>query len=134
VNLTAHVYQAGWSLDSVSVTIAWRHGDSGPSTVLHFKTADDGETLVRQQHDVEPCLEVQPTFTLTDGEARALLEALIRHYHGAEDTRALRRDYDGERARVNQLIGHLAAIGRQLAAPPTAAPTQVGLIERPDFR
>ena len=45
-----------------------------------------------------------PTFHLRDEEARALLEALIRHYQGAEDTRSLRKDYDAERARVDKFI------------------------------
>ncbi len=60
----------------------------------------------------------QPTFRLSDEHARALLETLTRHYQGAEDTRALRRDYDAERGRVDGLIGHLAAVTRTLAAPP----------------
>lgn len=47
---------------------------------------------------------VDPTFELHDASARALLDALTRHFHGAEDTRALRRDYDDERRRVDGLI------------------------------
>lgn len=115
--ITAHVHQPGWSPDSVSVTIAWKLGDHGPHSVLHFLGDGDGDTL-RQMHEVEPCGEVKPTFTLTDGEARALLEALTRHYSGTEDTRSLRRDYDGERKRVDDLTGHLAAIARSLARMP----------------
>lgn len=45
-----------------------------------------------------------PTLLLTDDIARPLLDALLRHYAGAEDTRTLRRDYDAERARVDGLI------------------------------
>ena len=58
---------------------------------------------------------VAPTLTMDDEAARALLDALTRHYQGAEDTRALRRDYDAERKRVDDLTGHLAAIARTLA-------------------
>lgn len=57
----------------------------------------------------------EPTLTLDNDAARALLGALTRHYEGAEDTRALRRDYDGERKRVDLLIGHLAEVTRALA-------------------
>ena len=122
MTVTAHVHQATWNPDGVSVTIAYRHGDSGPHSVLRFAAGADG-FLDRQMREVEPCSEVQPTFTLTDGEARALLEALTRHYHGAEDTRALRRDYDDERKRVDRLIGDLSVIARQATAP--SPPTQV---------
>lgn len=64
----------------------------------------------------------EPTLRLGTDEARALLDALTNHFHGAEDTRALRRDYDHERERVDTLIGHLAAIGRQLTAPDPPPP------------
>ncbi|MCW2915521.1 MAG: hypothetical protein JWN52_3589 [Actinomycetia bacterium] len=58
---------------------------------------------------------VEPTLTLHDGEARALLDALANHYGGAEDTRALRRDYDAERRRVDDLTASLAAIAQSLS-------------------
>lgn len=54
---------------------------------------------------------IEPTFVLPFDSGRALLEALVRHYNGAEDTRALRRDYDAERKRVdeqNKIIGDIA--------------------------
>lgn len=39
---------------------------------------------------------------------RALYEALADHFgHSGNDNRALRRDYDAERARVDRLIGHI---------------------------
>lgn len=50
----------------------------------------------------------EPTLQLDGYAARALLDALSRHYEGAEDTRALRRDYDAERKRVDQLAGALS--------------------------
>lgn len=40
--------------------------------------------------------------------ARALYEALADYFGGAgHDTRALRKDYDAERARVDKFIAHL---------------------------
>ena len=116
MTVTAHVHQAGWSPDSVNVFLAYRHGDGGLSSVLHFVTGEDG-FQARNMHEVQECDEVKPTFTLTDGEARALLEALTRHYHGSEDTRALRRDYDDERKRVDRLADALVVIARQATVP-----------------
>jgi hypothetical protein len=51
--------------------------------------------------------EDPPTITIPDDVARALLDALSAHYGGTGDTRALRRDYDAERARVDRLIAAL---------------------------
>lgn len=50
----------------------------------------------------------EPTLSLPDGFARAILDALSSHYGAAGDLRTLRRDYDAERARVDKLIEHLA--------------------------
>lgn len=44
---------------------------------------------------------LEPTVVLPFDTGRALLQALVEHYQGAEDTRALRRDYDAERKRVD---------------------------------
>lgn len=64
---------------------------------------------------------VAPTLQLGDSEARALLEALARHYAGADDVRALRRDYDHERTRVDGLTSTLATIALALASGEKAA-------------
>lgn len=53
-----------------------------------------------------------PTMRLTDGMARALLDALVQHYGGHSNLLSLRRDYDAERARVDKMIAHL--IGGQV--------------------
>jgi hypothetical protein len=57
----------------------------------------------------------QPTFRLPHDIGRPLLEALVRHYNGAEDTRALRRDYDNERRRVDEQAKTIGDIARALA-------------------
>lgn len=57
----------------------------------------------------------KPTVVLPYDSGRALLEALVHHYQGAEDTRALRRDYDAERKRVDEQAKTLADIARTLA-------------------
>lgn len=47
---------------------------------------------------------------LHEDDARAMYEALAAHFGGTgHDTRALRKDYDAERARVDRLIGHLTS-------------------------
>lgn len=60
--------------------------------------------------------QVKPAVVLDDNMGRALLDALTRHYHGAEDSRALRRDYDDERKRVDRLAGILGSVVHALAA------------------
>lgn len=45
---------------------------------------------------------------LQDEDARALYEALADYFgHAGHDTRALRKDYDAERGRVDGLIAYL---------------------------
>lgn len=44
---------------------------------------------------------------LSEEQAMAIYVALAEHFgHTGNDTRALRRDYDAERARVDKLIAH----------------------------
>ena len=56
--------------------------------------------------DMDPAAMVdeQCILRLSSDAAHAVLEGLTRHYHGAEDTRALRKDYDAERARVDNFL------------------------------
>lgn len=45
---------------------------------------------------------------LPEDDLRAIYEALADHFgHAGHDVRALRKDYDAERARVDKLIGNL---------------------------
>lgn len=57
----------------------------------------------------------EPSFEIPFDVGHAVLDALVRHYQGAEDTRALRRDYDAERARVDEQSRAIADIARMLA-------------------
>ena len=61
------------------------------------------------------------TMTMPEDVARALLDALTRWYHGAEDTRALRRDYDAERQRVDKLTDAVIGIAARPQFMPLAA-------------
>ena len=58
----------------------------------------------------------EPTFRLPLDVGRAVLDALVRHYNGAEDTRSLRRDYDAERKRVDEQAKLIADVARTLAS------------------
>jgi hypothetical protein len=42
-----------------------------------------------------------------------VLDALVRYYQGAEDTRTLRQDYDAERARVDKFIDATISMATQ---------------------
>jgi hypothetical protein len=104
----------------VAIRIAQQYGeDCAPVQILHLKRADDGTVSADWSGWTEhrPGEMVAPTLVLSDEIARPLLDALSRYYNGAEDSRALRRDYDGERKRVDTLIGHLAVVARALSEP-----------------
>jgi hypothetical protein len=91
-------------------------------------TADAGVVLVQGAEDARP----EAVLRLPDGLARALTDALVRHYGGTTDVRTLRRDYVNERGRVDRLIAALVdaaagdravatAVARELAARPPVA-------------
>ncbi len=84
----------------------------------------DGSAGVYRWEDLpdEPTRDLAPTLQIGDSEARALLEALARHYGGADDVRALRRDYDAERKRVDTLSASLIGVAHALANKGTPEP------------
>lgn len=51
---------------------------------------------------------LHPTMRLNDDIARAMLQALMHHYQGAEDLRTVRGDLLHERKRVDRLVEVLA--------------------------
>jgi hypothetical protein len=99
--------------------------DHNPAHILRLH--NDGAPSYRWE-PIDPGTETQPTFTIHQDEARALLDALTRHFHGAEDTRALRRDYDVERERVDLLTGALVDVAQTLAGR-SASPLPIRLAE-----
>lgn len=60
---------------------------------------------------------VTPSLTLGQFEARSVLDVVMAHFHGTDDARALRRDYDAERARVDKLTDAVIGMAYVLAAP-----------------
>lgn len=53
----------------------------------------------------------EPSLTMPEPMARALLDGLAAHFGGTGELLTLRRDYEAERKRVDQMID--ALIGRQ---------------------
>ncbi len=51
-----------------------------------------------------------PTIMLNGEAARALLDALLRHYQGASDMHTVRSDMLHERGRVDKLLGTISEI------------------------
>jgi hypothetical protein len=100
-----------------------REGDGVPQQILRIEDAGSPTTYRWEDLPDVPSPDLAPTLEIGDSEARALLEALVRYYNGAEDTRALRRDYDHERERVDRLTEALGTVVGNLSAPPYAVNT-----------
>lgn len=95
--------------------------DDAPRRIL--RVVDAGAGVYRWEDLPEqPPRDLAPTLQIGDSEAHALLEALTRHYGGADDTRALRRDYDAERKRVDTLTSSLIGVAHALANKGTPDP------------
>lgn len=108
--IRAHINEPFEGFTSLEVVIADHVGD-GRALVMHLD--DDGRHRW-DEHD--PHTQPKPTLTLPMDTGRALLDALTRHYQGAEDTRQLRLDYERERTRVDEQGKVLADIARTLAS------------------
>jgi len=99
----------------VRIAIANHWAEDGrPNEIVRIISTEDGQQHLKLE-EISVAEMIEPTLTLPDDMARALLDALTRHYHGAEDTRALRRDYDDERKRVDKLTGALITVAGELA-------------------
>lgn len=96
--------------------------EDGPRRILVLEDFAGSFGYRWEELDTNSPGPAKPTIRLTDSAARALLESLTRHYSGAEDTRALRRDYDAERKRVDDLTSALANLAQNLAAGRTSTP------------
>lgn len=120
--ISARVVNDNWTFDGVAVLFTLE-SEHEQRRIARF---GDGSFECWETPEVNA--QVTPSLRLPDEFARALLDALTRHYHGAEDTRALRRDYDLERGRVDQLIGTLSKIAEQAIEPepPTISVERIG--------
>jgi hypothetical protein len=102
----------------VAILIADRPGENAAG--MPYRALRFGEGGSREWEHVTDVYAGSsgPTLVLEEDEARALLDALTRYYHGAEDTRALRKDYDAERARVDKLTATLGDVVKALVSEP----------------
>ena len=101
--------------DALDVFVVRKH--DGVRAVLH---TEGSSTIFRwdeigRERTAVPDSVLEPTFVLPFDSGRVLLEALVRHYDGAEDTRQLRRDYDAERRRVDEQAKVISDIAMTLA-------------------
>lgn len=106
--IRAHIIERFWQ-DEVDVFIA----DKQDGRVRYLRK--DGWTRWIVGDEAIADGDITPAVTLPYDSGRALLQALVEHYQGAEDTRALRRDYDAERKRVDHHVEVIADIARSLA-------------------
>ncbi len=75
-----------------------------PHHVLHWKPI---EVSVREERSAT-AIEDDVWLRLPENDARAIYEALAEHFgHAGHDIRALRKDYDAERGRVDRFISYL---------------------------
>lgn len=68
----------------------------------------------------------EPTLSLPDDLARALLDALLRHYQGASDMHTVRADLIAERKRSDKMIDALIGIAGRAATPLSAIAVREG--------
>ena len=97
------IVQDDWERNGVKILVR-----PSEDKVLHWETPsvvtiDDRERGILPPEDA--------LLRLPDEIARALYEALSRHYGGGGDMTSLRRDYDAERKRVDTFIAHLTQGG-----------------------
>ena len=83
--------------------------DDVPRRILRVVDATTGTWQWEDLPDTPP-RDLAPTLQLGDSEARALLEALTRHYGGTDNVQALHAHLDHERQRVDGLISLMGAV------------------------
>lgn len=67
----------------------------------------DGNWIAVEVSELAVRDDVKPTCRLPMELGKELLQELMNHYHGADDARMLRKDYDAERMRVDKMINAL---------------------------
>lgn len=96
-----------WAAMGVNIAIVER-SESMPPMILRL--TDAGPVW---EPPGESSLQVKPTLQLGHEEARALLDALVRHYEGASDMHAARTDLLHERSRVDKLTDAVIDIAKR---------------------
>jgi len=89
-----------WMRDKVAVLLA--EADDRWIDVIDFGAV----TVTRRERDARENADIEP-LRLSHDMARALYEALAKHFGGAPETATLRKDYEAERARVDVFIRYM---------------------------
>lgn len=88
----------------VRVAIVRERGNGPLREVLQWDLAQ----TIRADDPTVAAVNEADWLRLDQDDARALYEALGDHFgHAGHDIRALRKDYDAERGRVDKLLAHL---------------------------
>lgn len=102
----------GWSV-ALSIVMHPAEGDfdNKPRILRLAPRSEDDPTIgIASWEEVEPHAQVQPTMRLNMDVALVLADALSELRHGSGEVRALRADYDAERARVDKLLETLSSV------------------------
>ncbi len=92
-----------YMIDGLAIFVSAKlHGDGRTRQLLRL-----GAGGSQTWEDVDTHTNVEPTLKLPGEAARALLDALLRHYEGASDQRTVRSDLLHERGRVDKLTDAL---------------------------
>lgn len=95
-----------WQMGGVALAVL-RDRPSGARELLTW-VAGEVKVLDREGSASDPAERWDSWLRIPEEDARALYEALGEHFgHAGHDIRALRKDYDAERGRVDRLIGHI---------------------------
>jgi hypothetical protein len=107
VTTKAHVKDE-WERDMVGIAVVRDHG--GQREILQWETVAVATRSAEDGYRVE---DERDRLHIREDDARAIYEALAEHFgHNGHDVRALRKDYDAERSRVDRLIAHLTGGAR----------------------
>jgi hypothetical protein len=107
VSWKAYVLHDDYVRDDTVLVIGRQRGDSTEivTAIGHGTNFDSGVTTEQIEPHEEPGSR---TLRMPIDMARALHEALSRHFGGVQDAQTLRKDYEAERQRVDRLIEHMA--------------------------
>jgi hypothetical protein len=100
------------TFDSLLIFIVEEHPGDINRPAQRWVLHTDRTGVIQSTAVTENPSAIPPSMRLPEEAGRALLESLMRHFHGAEDTRALRQDYDAERTRVDTLLAALVQAQR----------------------
>lgn len=89
-----------FAADSVDITLARRLPNG---EVMIMRRGGEHAHLVEWETTSVGQAVTEPTIRIPTEFARALLDALLRHYQGASDMHQLRQDFLHEQKRVDQL-------------------------------